>query len=668
MAYDVDENKEVFFKEVEDGVEAVMIGRIGGSEHPLALVGGNCTIQGFDHTGEDAYWTVTGDNVSAMSLCDVDQDGQHELLVASEDFEIRIFQDEEVISEHAETGRVLALAPLVRTLYGYGLEDGTVGVYDRDVRKWRIKTAAKPTALMGFDLDGDGVPELISGWSNGTFDVRDPESGRVLFTDALGSGLAPVASLLNADYRNDGGVQVIVASGDGEVRGYAPLEGADAEPGVSMLENAASRQEQDLAELRAAREELVAQLKTVEENMKSLGGGSLSSKVGAMLGTSQSSSGPMDGASRSPRISDAGVRKALMSARLSARVGFSSDMKGTLLRISTNSPSMLKVHMAVVEAERLFPDGRASDVAFCKIPEAELVIPINPGKVTATTLHVTASISAEHSTGMPMSVLKMTVPWPKFATFARRVGNVAHTDKPPGVAHFELPVSRQRVIDWIRHSFLISTDEMELDAGNAPVVANLEPMENSPPPLTSAIRLVFTPNSTGEAGSMEVGASSLEVASELISDLLSFLKVESDVTPVLDFPGELERVGNALGVVAELYATRSKLSAEVADNSGLIKSYVVGAEDARMMNDMKGVREAYGALWRTNSELRGEHAKRAANHKALVEALREVNSAITHASACRLGSARTGLVAAARGAVKSGNKEGLRNVLKHGAA
>ena len=39
---------------------------------------------------------LTQDNVSAMTFCDVDEDGQHELLVGSEDFEIRIFQNEEV--------------------------------------------------------------------------------------------------------------------------------------------------------------------------------------------------------------------------------------------------------------------------------------------------------------------------------------------------------------------------------------------------------------------------------------------------------------------------------------------------------------------------------------------------------------------------------------------
>ena len=69
---------------------------VHAQEPTLALVGGNCSIQGFDAAGEESYWTVTGDNVAALALCDADGDGVNELLVGSDDFEIRIFQKEEI--------------------------------------------------------------------------------------------------------------------------------------------------------------------------------------------------------------------------------------------------------------------------------------------------------------------------------------------------------------------------------------------------------------------------------------------------------------------------------------------------------------------------------------------------------------------------------------------
>ncbi len=121
--YDVDQNKDLFFKDVSDGVNVICVGPYG--DQTLALVGGNCSVQvgataarvpcsawpsgastrtpgllpvmahgqqaqarcvalrvqGFDQTGADKLWTVTGDNVSAMALCDVDNNGQLELVV-----------------------------------------------------------------------------------------------------------------------------------------------------------------------------------------------------------------------------------------------------------------------------------------------------------------------------------------------------------------------------------------------------------------------------------------------------------------------------------------------------------------------------------------------------------------------------------------------------------
>ena len=51
--------------------------------------------------------------------------------------------------------------------FGYALVNGTIGVYERLDRVWRVKSKHSVCALASYDLDGDGYPELISGWSNG---------------------------------------------------------------------------------------------------------------------------------------------------------------------------------------------------------------------------------------------------------------------------------------------------------------------------------------------------------------------------------------------------------------------------------------------------------------------------------------------------------------------
>ena len=63
--------------------------------------------------------------------------------------------------------------------FGYGLGNGTIGVYNKYQRAWRTKTKNTVTAIASFDLDNDGVPELVSGWSNGRLEVRSIKDGQV---------------------------------------------------------------------------------------------------------------------------------------------------------------------------------------------------------------------------------------------------------------------------------------------------------------------------------------------------------------------------------------------------------------------------------------------------------------------------------------------------------
>ena len=45
LAYDVENNSDLFYKDVADGANALVIGRLGQGERPMAIVGGNCSLQ-----------------------------------------------------------------------------------------------------------------------------------------------------------------------------------------------------------------------------------------------------------------------------------------------------------------------------------------------------------------------------------------------------------------------------------------------------------------------------------------------------------------------------------------------------------------------------------------------------------------------------------------------
>ena len=82
---------------------------------------------------------MTGDNVCSLALVDFNMDGINELIVGSEDFDIRVFKDDEIIYEMSETEAIIAIVPLSGAKFGYALANGSVGVYDKSFRSWRIK-------------------------------------------------------------------------------------------------------------------------------------------------------------------------------------------------------------------------------------------------------------------------------------------------------------------------------------------------------------------------------------------------------------------------------------------------------------------------------------------------------------------------------------------------
>lgn len=56
LAFDVHNNRDIFFKDVADGVNALTIGRPNSVGPVLALAGGNCSVQGFDIHGDEKLW------------------------------------------------------------------------------------------------------------------------------------------------------------------------------------------------------------------------------------------------------------------------------------------------------------------------------------------------------------------------------------------------------------------------------------------------------------------------------------------------------------------------------------------------------------------------------------------------------------------------------------
>ena len=66
-----------------------------------------------------------------------------------------------------------------------------------------------------------------------------------------------------------------------------------------------------------------------------------------------------------------------------------------------------------------------------------------------------------------------------------------------------------------------------------------------------------------------------------------------DLAVACFFPQDLNNLEKLLAKADELQSVRQRLSADMADNSGVIRSLVVRAEDSRLMTDMS----VYRTIW-----------------------------------------------------------------------
>uniref|UniRef100_A0A8D0ML08 Bardet-Biedl syndrome 2 protein homolog n=1 Tax=Sus scrofa TaxID=9823 RepID=A0A8D0ML08_PIG len=575
LAYDVYNNSDLFYREVADGANAIVLGTLGDISSPLAIIGGNCALQGFDHEGNDLFWTVTGDNVHSLALCDFDIDGKKELLVGSEDFDIRVFKEDEIVAEMTETEVITSLCPMYGSRFGYALSNGTVGVYDKTARYWRIKSKNHAMSIHAFDLNSDGVCELITGWSNGKVDARSDRTGEVIFKDNFSSAIAGV---VEGDYRMDGHIQLICCSVDGEIRGYLP---GTPEMRGNIMDTSV---EQDLIrELSQKKQNLLLELRNYEDNAKA----ELSS--------------PLNEADGHRGVIPANTK---LHTALSVNLGSAAQAAHTELCISTSNDTIIRA--VLIFAEGIFLGE--SHVVHPSIHNlsSSIRIPITPPKDVPVDLHLKTFVGYRSST--QFHVFELTRQLPRFSMYALTSPDSA--SEPPSYVNFIIAERAQRIT--------INTDDIDL-------------------------------------------------AGDIIQSMASFFGIE-DLQVEADFPVYFEELRKVLVKVDEYHSVHQKLSADMADNSNLIRSLLVRAEDARLMRDMKTMKSRYMELYDLNKDLLNGYKIRCNNHTELLGSLKAVNQAIQRAGRLRVGKPKNQVISACRDAIRSNNINTLFRIMRVGTA
>ncbi|XP_028626181.1 Bardet-Biedl syndrome 2 protein [Grammomys surdaster] len=618
LAYDIYNNSDLFYREVADGANAIVLGTLGDIASPLAIIGGNCALQGFNHEGNDLFWTVTGDNVHSLALCDFDGDGKTELLVGSEDFDIRVFKEDEIVAEMTETEIVTSLCPMYGSRFGYALSNGTVGVYDKMARYWRIKSKNHAMSIHAFDINSDGVCELITGWSNGKVDARSDRTGEVIFKDNFSSAIAGV---VEGDYRMDGHVQLICCSVDGEIRGYLP---GTAEMKGNLLDTSV---EQDLIrELSQKKQNLLLELRNYENTKTEL-------------------SSPLNEADGQKGIIPANTK---LHTALSVSLGNDVQDAHAELRISTSNDTIIRA--VLIFAEGIFVGESHVVHPSNHNLSSSIRVPITPPKDVPVDLHLKTFVGYRSST--QFHVFELTRQLPRFTMYALTSPDTA--SEPVSYVNFIVAERAQRMVTWLNQNFLLPEDS---NIQNAPFQVCFTSLRNGG-------QLYIKMKSSGE---ITVNTDDIDLAGDIIQSMASFFAIE-DLQVEADFPVYFEELRKVLVKVDEYHSVHQKLSADMADNSNLIRSLLVRAEDARLMTVMKTMKNRYLELYDLNKDLLNGYKIRCNNHTELLGNLKAVNQAIQRAGRLRVGKPKNQVISACRDAIRSNNINTLFRIMRVGTA
>ncbi|XP_043493368.1 Bardet-Biedl syndrome 2 protein homolog [Polistes fuscatus] len=411
LAYNVEDNADIFYKEMSDGALCITIGKLGWLSDQVAVVGGNSSITVLDSKGKEIFWTVMGDIVTSIAIFDFEGDHENELLIGTKDFEIKLMKEDAIVWDTKETASITALAGLSNKQFAYAVGNGTIGVYEVGQRLWRVKSKHRAVSIRSFDINGDGVLELITGWSSGKVDARSCNTGDVIFKIQLSTS---VAGIVEADYRRQGRPDLVAVSISGEVRGYASGTSMDApEPGERMRELLSKKQALQM-ELR----QRAASVPNMYHHTK--------------------------------------LAVSLISARGAARLGVAAG------------PGLL-VHCAIVFAEGIF-EGETL-VAHPSRPQGELEIELRPPKNGPIDIHVKISVGPPGAD--LLQVFEMTRQLPRFCMYEiiTNPKEISQMEIESGIT-IEVAERAQRIALWLNQSLLLA-EELEV-AEEGPNAASIE--------------------------------------------------------------------------------------------------------------------------------------------------------------------------------------------------
>jgi Bardet-Biedl syndrome 2 protein len=483
-------------------------------------------------------------------------------------------------------------------------------------------------AIHAYDLDGDGVKELITGWSNGKIDARNSTTGEIVFKDTFNQS---IAGIVQADYRQDGHQLLICCSVDGEVRGFMSA-GQEVQGNLMDVD----MDQETIRELNQKKQNLLMELKNYEENQRA-----------AQL-SRPSGLGDFDRQQMGVIPANTQIQSALYVTKGTVH----NPKHGIELLITTTNETIIR--SVVIFAEGIF-DGESHCVhpALANVTNS-IRVSFFPPKDVAVDLYIKVFVGYKNS--LQYHVFEISRPLPRFSVYALLAESEV-IPEPHSYVTFRISDRVNRVVMWMNQNFLL-VEEIAVPANVRTDSLNVRFLC-----LRNMSPLCIKVDSNGEVC---IRTDDMDLAGDILQDMCAFLNIE-ELASTADFPDEFNRLKELLNMIQEYQSTRQKLSSDMADHSNIIRSLVVRAEDARIMGDMQRMRQSYMELYSLNHDIISGYRIRCNNHQELLSCLKIVNQVIQRAGQLRLGKYKTQVISACREAVKNNSLSLLVKIMKTGS-
>ena len=644
LCYDIMENKTLFDREITEGVLSMCCGRFSNFKEPLCLAGGNCNIVGIDINGEEKFWTVLGGNAICMALGYMEDDNINALYVGTDDFTIRVYKDEESISEINENTKIVIITPLQDDYFCYGLESGTVGLYKGKEKKWFKKEKGYCTSMEMRDFIGENTVEVLVGMSTGKIILFDSNTGKEYLNFYVDNPISKFfygdfilsqrqideiqLEKLNKDEEDDEDEddQIICFTENGDVYGYIygeknyiPTEREFESKDKKVTEEELNIYEQLLKEKNRLLDEL--EDLAVRDSNKN--------KINA----------PKEGNE--------------LPQGLKVDIDLESNDKDKCADLTLEANNNAVIKAVIIMSEQIYQGE-----TFVKYPKNETnkaVVQIKTKKDLHINLHIKVLLGINTLVD-DYVVLEYNKIIPKYCFYILLREEDEYKSKLKQGISINFDDRIDRLILFLEEKFNIPAKEFESYKSDD---LNFNVRFRS---LRTDIILEIN---VRKGNKLSILTDEIELCGNLLQDLALFLKKE-DLDTKIDYSIYGKSFEPIFKRIEELDNERNHLNINMTDIITNIKDLYVKAEDNRLIDNIKGFEDYFRKIDVQNAQLLDEFEKRSEKYQQLLNDLKSVNEMIQLSSNLKCGKFKKAMVSECRRCIRNKDYDLLMKIISNG--